>query len=73
MAPAGVLGLPGAALRLADGSLLGTSNEGQKKILLVVASDDKTPIEYEFDLVDENGDYLCDENDNILIGKFVLN
>ena len=73
MAPAGVLGLPGAALKLADGSLLGTSNEGQKKILLVAASDDKTPIVYEFDLVDENGDYLCDENDNILIGKFVLN
>ena len=73
MAPAGVLGLPGAALKLDDGSLLGTSNEGQKKILLVAASDDKTPIVYEFDLVDENGDYLCDENDNILIGKFVLN
>lgn len=73
MAPAGVLGLPGAAIQLADGSLLGTSNEGQKKILLVAASDDKSPIEYEFDLVDENGDYLCDENDNILVGNFVLN
>lgn len=73
MAPAGVLGLPGAALNLADGALLGTSNEGQKKILLVAAPDDKTPIVYEFDLVDENVDYLCDENDNILIGKFVLN
>lgn len=36
-APAGVLGVPGAAIKLADGSLLGTTDE---KVLLTVADDD---------------------------------
>ena len=43
LAPAGVLGLPGRAIALADGRILGTSNESRaqdRSILLMVASDE---------------------------------
>ena len=62
LAPAGVLGLPGAAIQLADGSLLGDENG---KLILVVA-DDSTVGQFSL-LIDDNGDYVVDDNgDRIL-------
>ena len=66
MAPAGVLGLPGAAIRLADGSLLGTTD---KKLILAVAPDTTEPFEFEFDWVTADGDlWALDNGDDTYLG-----
>ena len=58
LAPAGVLGLPGAAIDTGDGILLGTyaENEDDRKILLVVANDDN--VEREVLLADNLGNII---------------
>ena len=58
LAPAGVLGLPGAAIDTGDGILLGTyaENEEDRKILLVVANDDN--VEREVLLADNLGNIV---------------
>lgn len=57
LAPAGVLGLPGAAIQLADGSLLGTEDG---RLILVVADDAK--IEREVLLADNLGNIVITPN-----------
>lgn len=62
LAPTGVLGLSGAAIQFADGSLMGDANG---KLILAV-SDDSTVGQYSL-LIDDNGDYVVDDNgDKIL-------
>lgn len=58
LAPAGVLGLPGAAIDTGDGILLGTyaENEEDRKILLVVANDSN--VEREVLLADNLGNIV---------------
>lgn len=58
LAPAGVLGLPGAAIDTGDGILLGTyaENEEDRKILLVVANDSN--VEREVLLADNLGNII---------------
>ena len=58
LAPAGVLGLPGAAIDTGDGILLGTyaENEEDRKILLVVANDNN--VEREVLLADNLGNII---------------
>lgn len=58
LAPAGVLGLPGAAIDTGDGILLGTyaENEEYRKILLVVANDSN--VEREVLLADNLGNII---------------
>lgn len=58
LAPAGVLGLPGAAIDTGDGTLLGTyaENEEDRKILLVVANDSN--VEREVLLADNLGNII---------------
>lgn len=62
LAPAGVLGLPGAAIQLADGSLLGDENG---KLILVVA-DDSTVGQFSL-LIDDAGDYVVDDEGNRIL------
>ena len=65
MAPAGVLGLPGAAIRLADGSLLCTTD---RKLILAVAPDTTEPFTYEYDFISSDGDFFETDDGNILTG-----
>lgn len=62
MAPAGVLGLPGMCIGLADGTVLGTyaENEEDRKMLLVAGDD--AHIERELLLEDNNGNILVSNN-----------
>lgn len=63
LAPAGVLGLPGAAIRLANGSLLGTSDG---KILLLAAKDKHESIEIVGPLVTDDDLRLLTDDDTYL-------
>lgn len=65
MAMTGVLGLPGAAIRLADGSLLCTTD---RKLILAVAPDTTEPFTYEYDFISSDGDFFETDDGNILIG-----
>lgn len=63
LAPAGVLGLPGAAIQLANGSLLGTSDG---KILLLAAKDKHESIEIVGPLVTDDDLRLLTDDDTYL-------
>ena len=65
MAPAGVLGLPGAALRLADGSLLGTTD---KKLILAVAPDTTEPFTITFGFITNGGDSIVTNGGDRIVG-----
>lgn len=65
MAPAGVLGLPGAALRLADGSLLGTTD---KKLILAVAPDTTEPFTITFGFITNDGDRIVTNGGDRIVG-----
>ena len=65
MAMTGVLGLPGAAIRLADGSLLCTTD---RKLILAVAPDTTELFTYEYDFISSDGDFFETDDGNILIG-----
>lgn len=62
MAPAGVLGLPGAAIQLADGSFLG---DADGKLVLAVGDDSNVRSDKCF-LVDEDGNRFTDSEGNRL-------
>ena len=64
MAPAGVLGLPGAAIQLADGSFLG---DAEGKLVLAVGDDSNVRSDKCF-LVDEDGNRFTDsEGDRLFV------
>lgn len=78
LAPAGVLGLPGAAIDTGDGILLGTyaENEEDRKILLVVAND--ANVEREVLLADNLGNIIVTTSQSVpvrvrLVGSEVPN
>ena len=67
LAPAGVLGLPGRAIALADGRILGTSNESRaqdRSILLMVASDEGVDVTRI--LTDMTGRVITDGNGRVI-------
>lgn len=65
MAPAGVLGLPGAALKLGDGSLLGTTD---KKLILAVAPDTTEPFTITFGFITNDGDRIVTNGGDRIVG-----
>lgn len=66
VAPAGVLGLPGAAIQFADGSFM-CDAQGR---LFLMASDDAEPLTIEFDLVTDTEAQLVTDTDASLIGLY---
>ena len=65
MAPAGVLGLPCAALKLGDGSLLGTTD---KKLILAVAPDTTEPFTIPFGIITNDGDRIVTNGGDRIVG-----
>lgn len=69
MAPAGVLGMPGAAIRFADGSFMG---DAEGRIFLAVADDNPQPKHKKLYLVTSGGEYLVTDAGKRLVVDVVL-
>lgn len=69
LAPAGVLGLPGAAIRFADGSFLGDTNG---KIILAVADDDTSDKYVEVPIVTSDGKYIVTDEGKRIVASINL-
>jgi hypothetical protein len=65
LAPAGVLGLPGASLKLCDGSLIGTTD---KKLILTVAPDTTEPFTITFGFITNDGDRIVTNGGDRIVG-----
>ena len=66
MSPAGVMGVPGAAIQFADGSYL-TDADG--RLILAVAEDDASPFAFDFDWVDDSGNDWATGNGETWAGQ----
>jgi hypothetical protein len=69
MAPSGVLGMPGAAIRFADGSFMG---DAEGRIFLAVADDNPQPKHKKLYLVTSSGEYLVTDAGKRLVVDVVL-
>ena len=65
LAPAGVLGLPGTAIRFADGSLMG---DAEGRLMLMVADDNDVPFTFDCDLVTDEGLTIVTDTGAVLSG-----
>lgn len=69
LSPAGVLGLPGAAIRFADGSFLGDTNG---KIILAVADDDPSDKYVEVPIVTSDGKQIVTDEGKRIVASIKL-
>lgn len=68
-APAGVLGLPGAAIQFADGTFMGDADD---KIFLAVADDDVEPLRIKVYLVTSDGEYIVTDAGKRIVGEIEI-
>lgn len=68
-APAGVLGLPGAAIQFADGTFMGDADD---KIFLAVADDDVEPLRIKVYLVTSDGEYIVTDAGKRIVGEILI-
>lgn len=69
LAPAGVLGLPGAAIRFADGSFMG---DAEGRIFLAVADDNPQPKLKKLYIVTSGGEYLVTDDGKRIVAEIEI-